>query len=124
MILRTAFHSPILIDPIACSTGEIETHESGSNTDRYPVTYGRQFSFQMVYRPALSGMILGNGVSVNVSIASDILLDMSPAIRRSLRIMWMAPGPWYVRVWLAFRNLLVKIRRGSRCCGRPGQPGC
>ena len=33
-------------------------------------------------RPALSGMILGKGVSIDVSIPSDMLLDMSPAIRR------------------------------------------
>ena len=35
-----------------------------------------------------------------------------------------APGPWYVRLWQVLENLSIKVRRASRCCGRPGQPGC
>ena len=29
-----------------------------------------------------------------------------------------------VKLRMAARNIWTKVRRGSRCCGNPGQPGC
>ena len=49
---------------------------------------------------------------------------MFSGMRNSLRMFRTYPAPWRVRVWLVLRNVSIKIRRRSRCCGHPGQPGC
>ncbi len=33
-------------------------------------------------------------------------------------------APFHVKLRLAFRNTLIKIRSGSSCCGNYGEPGC
>lgn len=54
----------------------------------------------------------------------NVLLDMIAGLLRSLRMLWTNPAPVHVRLGLMVRNVAIKIRRGSRCCGHPGQPGC
>ncbi|MFH1652307.1 MAG: hypothetical protein ABID87_09455 [Chloroflexota bacterium] len=35
-----------------------------------------------------------------------------------------APMPWRRKIYLLFRNNLIKIRKRQDCCGHPGEPGC
>ncbi|MFC2018342.1 hypothetical protein ACFLU4_00075 [Chloroflexota bacterium] len=34
------------------------------------------------------------------------------------------PMPLYRKLYLVFRNNLIKIRRRKDCCGHHGEPGC
>ena len=34
------------------------------------------------------------------------------------------PMPFYRRIYLIFRNNLIKIWKKQSCCGHPGEPGC
>lgn len=34
------------------------------------------------------------------------------------------PMPLKKKLYLFFRNNAAKIRRGRKCCGHPGEPGC
>jgi hypothetical protein len=35
-----------------------------------------------------------------------------------------APMPFHKKLYLVFRNNLIKIAKGQSCCGHPGEPGC
>jgi predicted DCC family thiol-disulfide oxidoreductase YuxK len=34
------------------------------------------------------------------------------------------PMPFHKRIYLVFRNNLIKIRKRQDCCGHQGEPGC
>jgi len=34
------------------------------------------------------------------------------------------PMPFYRKIYLIFRNNLIKIWKRQGCCGHPGEPGC
>ncbi|MBE0479971.1 MAG: hypothetical protein IBX68_03225 [Dehalococcoidia bacterium] len=34
------------------------------------------------------------------------------------------PMPLHRKIYLVFRNNLIKVRKRQRCCGHPGEPGC
>ncbi len=46
-----------------------------------------------------------------------------PSLRAVLTNM-KAPMPIHRKVYLLFRNNLIKIWRRQSCCGHLGQPGC
>jgi hypothetical protein len=35
-----------------------------------------------------------------------------------------APMPWRRKVRLLVRNIWIRLRTGSNCCGHYGEPGC
>ena len=35
-----------------------------------------------------------------------------------------APMPLHRKLYLVFRNNLVKVWKRQSCCGHPGEPGC
>ncbi len=35
-----------------------------------------------------------------------------------------APMPWRRKIYLVFRNNMIKITKRQGCCGHPGEPGC
>lgn len=35
-----------------------------------------------------------------------------------------APMPFQRKLYLVFRNNLIKIAKRQSCCGHPGEPGC
>ena len=57
---------------------------------------------------------------VNLSLNSDKLPGMFVGMRRSLRIIRTAPGPWRLRLWLFLRNLLTKFFAGAAAVETPG----
>ncbi|MBN2074757.1 MAG: hypothetical protein JW762_04325 [Dehalococcoidales bacterium] len=34
------------------------------------------------------------------------------------------PMPLHRKLYLVFRNNMIKIVKRQRCCGHPGEPGC
>jgi len=34
------------------------------------------------------------------------------------------PMPLHRKLYLIFRNNMIKIMKGQSCCGHPGEPGC
>ncbi|MFC1939206.1 hypothetical protein ACFLXO_00795 [Chloroflexota bacterium] len=46
-----------------------------------------------------------------------------PGLKAFLTNM-LAPMPVHKKIYLVFRNNLIKIMRGQDCCGHPGEPGC
>jgi len=34
------------------------------------------------------------------------------------------PMPLYRKIYLVFRNNLIKLVKRQSCCGHPGEPGC
>ena len=47
-----------------------------------------------------------------------------PTIRALFSNFRTYDAPVHVKLALAFRNTLIKIRTGSDCCGHLGEPGC
>lgn len=56
------FPCPIFEGTSRRSMGPMEFGARRSKTERHRLKYGWKLSFQMVTKPALSGMILGNNV--------------------------------------------------------------
>ncbi len=46
-----------------------------------------------------------------------------PALRAFITNM-SAPMPFHQKVYLLFRNNLIKLVKRQTCCGHPGEPGC
>jgi hypothetical protein len=49
--------------------------------------------------------------------------DTGPSVSESWRNL-KQPLPLWLKARLMIENTLIKIRRGSSCCGHYGEPGC
>jgi len=47
-----------------------------------------------------------------------------PSLRASFNNFRTYDAPLGVKIALAFRNNLIKLRSHSNCCGHYGEPGC
>ncbi len=49
--------------------------------------------------------------------------DIMPSLKDIFTNM-SVPMPWYRKLYLVFRNNMIKIVKRQSCCGHHGEPGC